>query len=101
MIGLDQTCSVYSRGSSGEHDQQEKSGLSCRLCHVATNSPSASRTELQQLRKLLWEPDYFMPPYVEIEVDGTRWVAIEGTYAALRGINGQPMYRRCDVVRAS
>ena len=100
MIGLDQIASVYRRSGSGEHDDEIKSGLSCRVCHVSASGPADMRAELSMIRKLLWDAEYFMPSYVEIEVDGTRWVAVEGTYAALRGINGQPMYRRCDVVRA-
>lgn len=102
ILGLIDTATVYTEGSSGTFDTSVKTGLHCRLAHISGRGGNVQdRAELLALRQLLWEPSYVMAETVQIEVngDGVRWNAVHGTFGALRGPSGAVMYRRADLVR--
>lgn len=99
MLGLDQIADIYSRGVDGSHSVLVKSALPVRLGHIASNGAAPDRVELANMRRLLWDADYYMPGGAEVEVGGSRWATIDGTFAAPRGPNGQVAFRRCDVVK--
>lgn len=112
MIGLDQKATIYGRaGSSGPYTTVLRANLACRLAHL-NRQPAATgqqRTELAGIRVFLWDPEYALPEYSQIEVAGVtgpdgvtpaRWNVRAGTIATLRGPSGQASYRQADVVRA-
>lgn len=100
MLGLVQVATVYGEGVS-TFDQVLKTDLACRLSHVNAERAGtlADRAELLATRRLLWGPEYVMPEGAQVDVDGIRWQIVAGTYAAMRGPNGQVVYRAADAVR--
>lgn len=106
MIGFDQTATVYTpNGTTGAFDVTAKTGLACRLAHLsqAAQSPAEERAEPAGRRRLLWDRTYTMPALAQVVVagdsGGDRWSVEAETVEAMRGANGQVVYRRAAVVR--
>ena len=102
MIGLDQFATVYGENATtGAYTDTLKTGLRCRLAHIPNQPPATApdRAELAAIRNLLWESDYVLPETAQVEVNGTRWNVVAGTFVAYQGPGGAVVYRRADVRR--
>ncbi len=105
MIGLIDTATIYTpHGTTGVYSVLAQADLSCRLAVINVEAgrteAGIDRGELLADRRFLWDPAYDMPENVQIDIDGTRWNPVPGTFAAVRGPGGAVEYRRCSVVRA-
>ncbi len=102
MIGLIDTAVVYVPGATGNFDLVDNAALACRMALVTIQTAiGGPRAELTSARRLLWDPAYVMPETAQILVNGERWNALPGTFAAPRGPGGAVQYRRCELSRAT
>lgn len=93
---LPNTADVYDVGDN--YTAAVRTGLACRLGHLDPSGARSGdeRAELQELRRLFWDPAYVMPLDAQVLVDGRRWNTIRGTYQALDAA-GPAVVRACDV----
>lgn len=97
MLGLDQTCDVFTRNATtGDFDVAAGADIACRLSHVSTTGLGAERAAANRSRVLLYGPDSTIPPGAEVLVEGERWKTVAGSQAALRGPSGDVVYQRID-----
>lgn len=103
MLGLDQTATVFGPDpTTGAYTLVERDGLRCRLALVNVGAePGEERPMVDATRRLLWAADFAMPETAQVEIDGERWNARPGTFAAVRGPAGTVLYRRAEMVRAT
>lgn len=100
---LTETATVRTRGAGGDFSAVATRDLACRLLHV-TPTPAATardRAELAAVRRLIFDPAYFLPTPCQIEVRGQRWRPTDNrTIATYRDLDGTAVYAAVDVVRA-
>jgi hypothetical protein len=96
---------VYTEGS-GDFDNLVKAGLACRSLTVNRQPQNIpARAEGAPLRRLIWEPDFEMPDFAQVEVtggglDGQRWNVIHESIELIEWLDGSPAFRRAYIVRA-
>ena len=77
-----------------------KSNLRCTLLPITGAQTMESRAEMNQMRRMLWEGNYTLPNYVQVEIDGQRWQPQMESIADYKGNIGSVVaVRACDVVR--
>lgn len=113
LPGFDQTATAYSRHATTRlYTVVEASNIVCRLSTVRRQAATsgAGRSELSQLRLFQWDPAVVLKAGWRIVVTGINdqrnvgteaWNLEAGTLATIRGPDGQPLYRRADVVAVS
>lgn len=95
------TATVYTEDpTTGMATVVARANLPCKLVHVSTDGAGTDRAELLASRRLLWPPDYEMPPNAQIDAVGNRWNIVAGTIATYEDFAGVARYRAADVVRA-
>lgn len=92
---LPDTATVYVEAD--DYAAPVKTGLACRLGHIDANGALTgnARAEMLELRRLYWDPAYVMPAGAQVEVDGTRWNTVRGTFKA-DDAAGPIVLRACD-----
>lgn len=101
MIGFDQLATVYvPNDEDGDYTVVAKKCLVCRLAHVGVSQspPADERAEVAHKRRLMWDPNYEMPPIAQVGVEGKRWHVQPETVEAIRGPSSNVVYRRGTVV---
>lgn len=102
LAKLVQRATVYTSGSTGIFDVVARSDLPVKLAKVSTEGAGTARAELLARRRLIWGPDYDMPPNAQVEVGGHRWNFDGGDQAigTYGDFGGTARYKASDVVRA-
>jgi hypothetical protein len=108
--GFDQLATFYGRTANGGFTTVLQANVACRLTHIAQRRPGATgpeRRELAGIRGLMWDPAYTPTTEVlRVQVDGVtgpdgatvaEWNVNAGTVATMRGPDGQPIFKRCDL----
>jgi hypothetical protein len=100
---LTQTATIYGRGTGGGWTVVLRNNLPCRMLHINTQDvpTSAERDQLAASRRFIWSPDYALPQYCQIEVEGLRWnPTSNNAFETMRWTDGTDAYKRVRVVRA-
>jgi len=96
---------VYTEAASGTFSTVAKADLACRALHISNQRASdlPGRAEAAAARRLLWDPDYVMPSYAQVELDvyaGVRWNVMSESIEVIEWLDGSVAYRRALIVRA-
>jgi hypothetical protein len=98
-VGFRDRAIVYTENpSTGVYDVIANPNLRCKLKHVSGGTTLPDRAEFAAIRRLTWQPDYYMPEDCEILIGSQRWNPQPNSFGLFRGTNNNPLYRVCDVV---
>jgi hypothetical protein len=102
MRTMTQRANVYLRNpATGRNDLLARADLPCRLTHVRSDSAgnAGERSQLNALRRLVWDGSYVLPENSVVLIDGINWRPSPGTFANYLATDGTSIYRACDATR--
>lgn len=103
MFGLSMLATVSAPDpTTGDYSVVVNPALACRLTLVSPEDgkDSHDRAELAAMRRLLWGPETALAENVRFTINGENWSPVAGSFALVTGLGAQPVYRRCELVRA-